>query len=374
MGRTCMTPLRYLNSSANIYVSRNFLIWLGITTLALLVIIGFFEAIELLRRTMSHPNASLGLVFELTLLVLPQRFIELLPFIIFLASLLSLWRLNQLHEITALRAMGISGGQLALGFCITASIIGAGSLLVLNPMAASFNARHNALEEKFLKQNHQRLTISHTGFWLKTIENDQKTIFHAHSFSLHNRTFQNVTFYELDLKDQFKRRIDVQEATLMNGKWLLKDVRTWSTNTPLQVEKEKYRPTDLTLEKIQRSTIQPNQLPFWRIPAFIAQQRKNGMSTLLYEVYWHRLWAEIALLGVMSVLAVGFCLPSPRYHATGRIIGLALMSGFLIHFFNNIIHAYGLGDRLAPFWSAWLPPLVTGLLGVGYLMHAEENS
>lgn len=374
MGNSPMTPLRYLNSSANIYVSRNFLIWLGITTLALLVIIGFFEAIELLRRTMSHPNASLGLVFELTLLVLPQRFIELLPFIIFLASLLSLWRLNQLHEITALRAMGISGGQLALGFCITAIIIGAGSLLVLNPMAASFNARHNALEEKFLKHNHQRLTISHTGFWLKTIENDQKTIFHAHSFSLNSRTFQNVTFYELDLKDQFKRRIDVQEATLMDGKWLLKEVRTWSADAPLQVEKEKYRPTDLTLEKIQRSTIQPNQLPFWRIPAFISQQRKNGMSALLYEVYWHRLWAEIALLGVMSVLAVGFCLPSPRYHATGRIIGLALMSGFLIHFFNNIIHAYGLGDRLSPFWAAWLPPLVTGLLGVGYLMHAEENS
>lgn len=369
-----MTPLNYLSSSANIYVSRNFLIWLGITALALLVIVSFFEAIELLRRVMSHPNASLSIVFELTLLVLPQRFIELLPFIVFLASLLSLWRLNQLHEITALRAMGISGGQLALGLCITAIMIGASSLLILNPIAASFNARHNALEERILKHNQQHLTISDTGFWLKTIENDQKTIFHADSFSLHNRTFQNVTFYEFDLKDRFKRRIDVKEATLMDGKWLLKEVCTWKEGATLEIDKEKYRPTDLTLEKIQRSTVQPNQLPFWRIPAFIEQQRKNGMSALLYEVYWHRLWAEIALLGVMSVLAVGFCLPSPRYHATGRIIGLALISGFLIHFFNNIIHAYGLGDRLAAFWAAWLPPLVTGLLGVGYLMHAEENS
>ncbi|MDP5012710.1 MAG: LptF/LptG family permease, partial [Alphaproteobacteria bacterium] len=155
-----MNPLRYLSSSANVYVSRNFLVWLGITALALLVIVGFFETIELLRRVMSHPNASLSIIFELTLLVLPQRFIELLPFIVFLASLLSLWRLNQLHEITALRAMGVSGGQLALGLCITAIMIGASSLLVLNPIAASFNSRHNALEERILKHNQQHLTIS----------------------------------------------------------------------------------------------------------------------------------------------------------------------------------------------------------------------
>jgi len=368
-----MTPLRYLKSSSNVYVARNFLVWLGITALALLVIVGFFEAIEMLRRVMSRPDASLGIVLELTLLVLPQRFIELLPFIVFIASLLSLWRLNQLQEITALRAMGVSGGQLALGLCITAVMIGASSLLVLNPIAASFNARHSALEERILKRNHQRLTISPTGFWLKEADDTEKTIFHAESFSLHDRTFKNVTFYEFDLKDCFKNRVDAREATLMDGKWVLRDVCAWREGAVLEKHNEQYRPTGLTLEKIQRSTIQPNQLPFWRIPAFIRQQQKNGLSTLFYEVYWHRLWAEIALLGVMSVLAVGFCLPSSRHHATGRMIGLALITGFMIHFFNNIIHAYGTGDRLTAFWAAWLPPLITGLLGVGYLMHAEES-
>jgi lipopolysaccharide export system permease protein len=369
-----MTPLYYLKSSASFYVSKNFLVWLGITALALLVIVGLFEAIETLRRAMSRPEATLGVVLELTLLVLPQRLVELMPFLVFLASLLSLWRLNQSHEITALRAMGVSGGQLALGLFVTAILIGSSSLFVLNPIAAGFNARHSALEERILKHNHQSLTISHTGFWLKTTENTQKTIFHADSFSLNERTFQNVTFYEFDLNDQFKQRIDVEEATLLEGKWLLRKAYVWREGAVLKSHDELYRPTDLTFEKIQRSTIQPNQLPFWRIPALIRLQHKNGMSALKYEVYWHRLWAEIALLGVMSVLAVGFCLPNPRYHATGRIIGIALISGFLIHFFNNIIHAYGLGDRLTAFWSAWIPPLVTGLLGVGYLMHAEENS
>eukprot|EP01035_Chromulina_nebulosa_P021046 gene21046-27272_t len=337
------------------------LLWLAYVFIALGIAVGF-----------CHPDASLGLVLELTLLVLPQRFIELLPFIVFLASLLSLWRLNQLNEITAIRSLGISGGQLALGLCVTTILVGAISLLVLNPIAAHLNARHNTIEERSLKYNHQRLSISHTGFWLKTIENEQKTIFHSDSFSLHDRTFKNVTFYEFDINNQFKHRIDATEATLLDGKWLLKNVQTWQENKVLVVDKEQYRPTDLTLEKIQQSTIQPNQLPFWLIPAFIRQQQQNGMSTLLYDVYWHRLWAELALLGVMSVLAVGFCLPNSRYHATGRLIGLALISGFVIHFFNNIIHAYGLADRLSAFWAAWLPPIVTGFLGVATLSVAND--
>lgn len=369
-----MSSIKYLKSSTNIYVSKNFITWLAITALTLLVIIGFFESIETLRRVMSKPDVSLSLVIELSLLVLPQRFIELLPFIVFLASLLSLWRLNQLQEITALRAMGVSGGQLALGLCVTSILIGICSLTVLNPIAAVLNARHSALEERILKRNHQSLTISHTGFWLKETQGTAKTILHADSFLLNDRTFKNVTFYEFDKNDQFKERIDAKEAMLLDGKWHLKDTKTWSNSTVIAQQKELYRPTDLTFEKIKRSSTQPNQLPFWRIPAFIKQQIKNGMSSLIYEVYWHRLWAEITLLGVMSILAVGFCLQNTRHKAASRMFGIALVTGFIIHFFNNIIHAYGIGDRISPALAAWIPPLVTGLLGIGYLMHAEESA
>ncbi len=368
-----MKSLQYLKSSSNVYVSTNFLVWLGITTLSLLVIIGFFEGIELLRRLINHPNASLGFVLELTLLILPQRFIELLPFMVFLATLLSLWRLNQLNEIIAIRSLGISGSQLALGLFLTSICVGGVSLFILNPIAASLNVRHNTLQERVLKKNNQRLNISHTGFWLKTIENNQKIIFHSDSFSLNDRTFHNSTFYEFDANDRYVQRIDAKQATLLDGKWVLKEPYTFKQGVLTKIEKEVDRPTNLTFEKIQRSTIEPNQIPFWRLPAFIQQQKKNGMSTLIYTMYWHRLWAELVLLGVMSVLAVGFCLPNPRYHATGRLIGLALISGLAIHFFNNIIHAFGLGDRLPAFWAAWLPPFVTGLFGVGYLLHAEEN-
>lgn len=368
-----MSPLRYLKSSSNLYVAKNFIIWLMITAATLLIIIGFFETIETLRRVM-RTDASFGIIMELSFLILPQRFIELLPFIVFLASLLSLWRLNQQQEITALRAMGVSGGQLGLGLFVTSILIGACSLTVLNPLAAVFNTRHVTLESRVLKRNHQSLTISNTGFWLKEIEGKTKTILHADSFSLNDRTFKNVTFYEFDMDDQFQSRIDSTEATLLEGRWLLKNTYTWRKGTVVAQKKEHYRPTHLTFEKIKQSSVQPNQLPFWRIPAFIKQQIKNGMSALVYEVYWHRLWAEVVLLGVMAILAVGFCLQNTRQRGASHMIGAALITGFIIHFFNNIIHAYGIGDLLAPILAAWIPPLVTGLLGIGYLMHAEESS
>ena len=369
-----VSPLRYLKSAANLYVSKNIMLWLFIVSLSLMVIIGLFDALETLRRVMAVSEATLGFVLELTLLRLPQHILELLPFIIFLASLIALWRLNQVQEITALRAAGISGGQIALGVFITALIIGTFSVFLLNPIAAVMNTRHATLEERVLKGNHQRLSISSTGFWLKETEGTSKTIFHAEAFSLNDRTFKHVTFYEFDLNDRFLKRIDAINAKLLDEKWVLTNAREWNEGITLKTYNELHRPTTLTLEKIQRSTIQPHQMPFWRIPAFIRQLQKNGMSSLIYEVYWHRLWAEIVLLGVMAVLAVGFCLPNPRHYATGRLIGVALICGFIIHFFNNIIQAFGQADRLPAFFAAWIPPVVTGLLGIGYLMHAEESA
>jgi lipopolysaccharide export system permease protein len=369
-----MTLHRYLFSYANLYVSRHFIVWLMLCVLGLTVIIGFFEGIETLRRCMNRPDVPLSFVLELTLLRLPQHVIELLPFIVFLASLLSLWRLSLGSEIIALRAAGISGGQLAFGMATTAFTIGTIALFVLNPLSAALNARYSALEESVLKRNHHRMAIASTGFWLKEVVENKKVIFHAGEFNVKDRFFKDVTFYDYDKKDQFVKRVDAKEAELVEAKWILKNVIEWHDGKIKASHDVLDRPTTLTFDKIQKNTIRPEQMPFWRIPSFIRHLKNNGLSTVLYDVYFQRLWAEVALLSVMAVLAVGFCLPSPRFHATSRLIIMALLSGFAIHFLNNIVQALGLAGRLTPFLAAWIPPLVTGLFGVSYLLHAEEKA
>jgi lipopolysaccharide export system permease protein len=369
-----MTFYSYFSGSASGYLSKQFLYWFIICAVSLMIIIGFFEGIETLRRVMHRPDIPLSVVLELTLLRLPRHMVDLMPFMVFLGSLFSLWKLNQNSEVLALRATGISGVQISVGLAITSVCIGIFSLFILNPLSAALSARYSSIEETVLKRNQHRMAISSTGFWLKEVRDQQKIIVHARSFNVGERTFSDVTFYEYDGDDHFVKRIDASCAELKDFKWSLSHALVWnkekmeSTHTILEL------PTSLTLEKIKESTTQPEHIPFWRIPAFIRYLEKNGLSSLTYLVYWHRLWAELVLLSMMAVLAVGFCLPTGRYNATSRLIALALISGFFIHFLNSIVHALGLSERLSPFWSAWIPPLVTGLFGFGYLMHAEEKA
>lgn len=365
--------LSFIRSSMNLYISKQFLLCLGIVVLVLFSVICFFECIEKIRTSIGHADVSLGFFVSVTLLRLPQYLLDFMPFIFFLANLLNFWKLNHNNEIIALRATGVSGAQLAFGNFLTCVFIGVLSLLIFNPLAASCNTRYNILEEKVLKKNHQQLSIASTGFWLREVKGNKKNIFHAKEFELKNKVFYTVTIYEFNVDNQFVKRIDAKKAELIDQNWRLLDVVEWVNNTQT-FHSVMDIPTELTFQKIQNSAISPKHIPFWQIPACMDQLEKNGMSTLGYSVYWHRLWAEIFLLGVMSVLAVGFCLQNARYHKVSKLITAALISGFFIHFLSKIIYAYGEAERLAPVLSAWLPPLIVGFLGIAYLMHVDEKT
>ncbi len=364
----------YLKSTANLYVMKNYGIWLLIVTSIITSVVALFEGIEKMRTTFGRADVSLGFIVEMTLLRVPQHLIDFMPFIFFLACLLALWKLNQTQEMISMRACGVSGAQISLG-CFTASFLMALlSLFILNPIAASCNARHQHLQQRILKHNDQSLAISATGFWARTREETGKTIFHAQSFTLKESTFHTVTFYEYDNNDMLLKRIQAENAVLKLGKWDLKQVKVW-TSEGLQPQNIAVleKPTHITLKQLQQSSTAPTHVPFWQIPHMIDVLKQSGMSVLMYELFWHKMWAELMLLGFMSVLAVGFCLKNPRKQATSRLIGLAIATGFAIHFLNKIINAFGEAERLSPLWSAWLPTLITALVGIGYLMHCEEH-
>lgn len=366
--------LIYLKSTANVYVSRQFLIWLSITILALTSVISLFECIEKLRILMGRSDIALDAIIELSLLRLPQHLIDFMPFIFFIANLLALWKLNQNNEIIALRSAGVSALQLAFGCFITSVLMSIMCLIVLNPIAASCNGRYVMLEQKIHKQNQQSLVISSTGFWMKESTEKKRTIFHAKAFTLKEHTFHCVTLYEFESDDHYTKRIEAKNAELQDGKWHLIDVDVFEKGKHIHHYPMLDRPTDLTFQKIKEYAIPPNQIPFWRFKDTLRHLHKNGMSTLPYDLFWNRLWAEIALLGAMTVLAVGFCLKNPRHKGTASLVLMAVITGFCLHFLNKIIHAYGDAERLTPFWSAWIPPIVTLLLGIGYLIHSEETA
>ena len=65
------------------------------------------DAVELIRRT-QRIDAPILLLLKLSAFKLPYLLMELFPFAVLFAAMLCFWRLARNHELTVIRAAGVS--------------------------------------------------------------------------------------------------------------------------------------------------------------------------------------------------------------------------------------------------------------------------
>ena len=89
------------------YFSRQFLYAVGVAFLASLAIIFLADFVELLRRTSTKEEVSIGIVLSMALLRLPSLGWEVMPFAVLIGGMASLLRLNRSQELVVARAAGV---------------------------------------------------------------------------------------------------------------------------------------------------------------------------------------------------------------------------------------------------------------------------
>ncbi len=365
----------FLGSTLNRYFCRNFFFWLVVSLAVILSVVSLFEAIELLRRSVSRPGIPLWLISEMVLLKIPFHVNSLLPFISFFAVLLSLWRLNQNQEILSARAAGLSIWQLVGGLSGAVGLLYAVYLFLMNPVGSALLGRYAQLDQIYFSHSANLLSVSAHGLWLCETSPNKRTIIHAKSFDLKDNRFSDVTFYDFDNRGSFTDRVDAQQGQLLDEKWYLEHVHHWHKKDQSQSSEPSFsRETDLSLDKIEDNYAAPETLSFWQIPDFIKILRKTGLSSVRYQLYWHKQIAKIGLMVSMTFLATLFCLQPTRYRHTSYLLGGGVLLGFIIYFLSDIIYALGLAEKVPMLLSVWAVPLVTMMVSTTCLLHLENPS
>ena len=365
--------MTYLFSTLNRYFCRIFLIWFAVTLFAISIVISLFETLELLRRAMGHPQIRFPHIAEITLLKLPSHIQLLLPFIILTASIMTLWRLSQTQELIAARSIGLSIWKIIGGLIALVISIGCLYLFVLNPLGAAMSSRVAVLESTVFNHAANQLAVSETGLWLREGGDGYQSILRAQNVDADTLTFSDVSFYNFTHAGEYLKRVDAKSVTLESGKWHLKNVTTWVSEGVPQTSDAEQIETNLTLEKIQESNANPETISFWKLPGFISLLEKSGLSTLRYHLYWHGQFAKLGMMAAMVLLGASVCLRSTRNKHASILVGLCLVSGFLLHFLGDIVYALGLGGKIPVLLAAWGPVLITLMLSASFLLHLEDG-
>lgn len=364
------------------YISRQFLLSVGLALCVVLAVVELIDLVELLRRTASKEGVPITAVFGMVLLKLPYMMETFLPYGVLIGGMLALTRLTRSQELVVARASGVSVWQFLAPLLILGLVLGAFSITVLNPLAAAMIARYEQLEGRYISGRPSLLTISASGLWLRQSESaaatlNEKTveeyILRAQRIAQTDMTFSNVVVFTFGTEDNFIARIDAASAKLGAGYWEFSDA-VISIPGLLPARHSVYHlPTKLEISEIRDSFAEPRTLSFWQLSRFIKTLEEAGFDALRHKVHWHATLALPAMLCGMVLLAAVFSLRLPRKGRISLMILGALVAGFILFFVVNLFHAFGYSGSLPVALAAWAPPAILIMSALALLLHLEDG-
>lgn len=365
------------------YIGRQFVLSVLTVLGIMLLIIGLIELLELIRRASEAPRpVPFLIIIELALLKLPTTAEKIYPFGFLIGGMVTLSRLTRSSELVVTRAAGVSVWQFLLPGVITALLLGAVFVGIMNPIAAATVSRYDRLEAKYISGVASTLSISPSGLWLRQVGESgirfhedaaDEYILHALRMDQGKLTLEHVVIFLFNKQSGFIGRIDADSAVLAPGKWTVHHaVLSRPGLLPERVD-EYIMPTQLTLRQIEDSFSAPETFSFWALPGFIQVLEKAGFSALRHRLHFYSLMAMPLLFAGMLLLAAVFSLRQTRRGRTGTMVIAGVASGFVLYFLTNLIYAMG-GAGTLPIWlAAWAPSLIVVTIASAALLHLEDG-
>lgn len=354
------------------YMSRTFLMSFGVTLLCLFSLIVLFDFAELQRRAGSK-EITFAMKMNMVLLRAPHFLEQVLPFLVFVAALFVFWRMNKSNELVIFRSTGISLWRLIFPISLTALLIGFVDLTAFNPLSSAMQSRYEKLEKRSFSKTNEDIKVSSTGLWLSEKVGPNQAIYRADKINLKKLEFQGLNIIITSPQNKFLERIDAKSAEIKGNRLELKD--GWDTQGGKLSEhfSQKIIETSLDQAKIKNLQVSRGSFSFWQLPSYISLLDTSGLHSLKYQMYWHSMLASAFWVGAMVLLAAAFSCRPLRQGKTLLMILIGLLVGFFLYFFKDMTFALGSSGGLPPFIAAWLPPLVTAMVGAVVVFNQEDG-
>jgi lipopolysaccharide export system permease protein len=363
----------------SIYMARQFAGAVTGMLLALSGLVALFDFIELLRRSVSRPDATFALVAEIAGLRLPYIAMQVLPFAVLLGGMLCFWRLTRSSELIVARASGVSAWEFLTAPALCAVAFGVIATTAVSPLSSVMFGRAEAMDNTYLKSGSGPLALSGGQLWLRQSDHSYSpqgvAIFHAHGVEVHGKllTASQVSVFRLDGRDRLLSRVEAGRAVLGGGAWHLQDARVIRPEQMPEAPAAISVPTDLTVARVQESFASPDTLSFWTLPDFIALLDRSGFSSIRHRLHLQSLLALPLLCGTMALVGAGFSMRPARRGGVARMIASGVATGFALFMVSKIAGEFGQSGALPVALAAWAPAVSGLMMSVALLLHTEDG-
>jgi len=303
----------------------------------------------------------------------PQLLEKMMPFCILIGAMTCYLALSRRLELVVARAAGVSAWQFIAPALASAIMLGLLATTAYNPMSANLRELSKRMEAELFGNAPGGGVQDAAGFWINQINSDGQAIINAARSEQQGARLTGLTVFRFDNNDQFKERIEAQQATLEEGQWLFKSVRRYTLNGP-PIDQDTFTlATSLTAAQVRNSFSTPETVSFWQLPGYIRSSESSGFATAGYRLQYHKLIAQPFLLAAMVMLAASVSLRFFRFGGVQKMVLSGVGAGFLLYVLSKVTEDLSKAELMHPIASAWLPVCVGGLTGFLALLYLEDG-
>jgi lipopolysaccharide export system permease protein len=351
-----------------VYLFRRLMRGYVVVLASLAALIWLLEMLQLLEQGTGRGYGVFVIAWQATRGI-PESLVDLLPVASVLATAWVVGTLNRDHELTVLRAFGLSLQRLSAIALIPGLALGLAGLAALQWATPIFYDEMDRLVGTQLGES--GLWHGTHGLWMRE-NGEYLNVGHLHL----GRTPEDVRIYHFGDDGRLEQRIAAAEATILSPQeWRLEQVQieTFTRDGERDVQ---YRDgmmwrSFVTADQLERFLRSPASLPVTDLWLYVEDLRRRGLEFAEFEiVLWRRLVLPLASVA-MALIAMGVAAPQRSRVVSIRVaaaIGIGL--GYLL--LAEVVTLAGLAFQLPAAPLALLPVLLLIAAAIWLLRRADR--
>jgi len=336
--------------------------------LSLGVVLNLFEEIEFFKNL----NLSFTLPIILSLSYVPTLILELLPFIIFLSSVVYFLNLRSSKDLLLIKVFGYSNIKIILILSTFSFLLGILFLLIINPVTSSLVKYYETEKAQYARDVDHLISINKNGVWIKEIDEFGFKIISAKK--INKERLEKVTIYIFDDKDKLTKRFDSESALITNSPWQMKNVyiNNFKDNSSSFVVNFEFESSNTT-EKINSLYKNLNTISFLDLILNYPELNKKGYPKKLLNKEINKFTSLPFFLFLMVVLAAIFTIGSLKNKQNFYYVLISILTCVAIYYFKDLSIALGQTEKISLILSVWMPIIVISLFcSIGVIQINEK--
>ncbi|MGH7343307.1 MAG: LptF/LptG family permease, partial [Candidatus Rokuibacteriota bacterium] len=285
------------------------------------------------------------------------------PIVVLTATVFLFMELERHHELTALKAAGISLHRVSLPILVLAGAVSVVAFVYQETAAPVLNARGDEVDRVEIKKTSAPRSEPRLQ-WYRWSDSEFARVDRLDRVK---RLVNGVTLVAIDAHFRLVKRLDVGEAVwASNGLEFGRSVlREFGPDNTIHTVTQSGMPVRLgdSLEALGAMPTQPSAMTFMELRAYVRHLRERGQAVGTQALYLHSKLSFPLMSLVLAILAIS-C--TARYRRGGRLVGGAIAVVITVAYWVVNSGALSLGrvDLLPPIVAAWAATIVFGGIGV----------